>query len=273
MLRLILFPAIILASPALSGCSRGGEAQNGSKELSVPGLNPTKEIYISKSGIRFIRIPAGIVTMGSGDVYGPKRLAKVSSFWISECEITYADIVGLQRGNNSKRLDFPVTGLQVKGVFDVVRKLSKCDGHVYGLPTDAQWERAARGDAAGAEFPWKGNDHQSSANVGSNSLKPVKQYPPNAFGLYDMIGNATELLADGYYRPIASDQIALDPSVHVNDGAYMGRGGSYLIAYAPLSYRTIILDDPELSHEDVGFRLAMADSEDLRRHARKERVH
>ena len=68
------------------------------------------------------------------------------------------------------------------------------------LPTEAEWERAARGGLENKRFPWGDSIDESKANYADNIGKttPVGKYPPNPYGLYDMAGNVWEMALDEY---------------------------------------------------------------------------
>ncbi|MFY7928393.1 MAG: SUMF1/EgtB/PvdO family nonheme iron enzyme [Oligoflexus sp.] len=112
------------------------------------------------------------------------------------------------------------------------RWLSKKTGETYRLPTEAEWEYAARG---GTQTPYiTGYSIDSSQAAVKTRRKPVGQYKPNPFGLYDVIGNVAEWVLDCYYSsynsvsPIGSEARSSSQCRRVNRGGSNSEGIIYL---------------------------------------------
>ncbi|MBI1923226.1 formylglycine-generating enzyme family protein [Candidatus Poribacteria bacterium] len=137
------------------------------------------------------------------------------------------------------------------------------------LPTEAEWEKAARGGLVGKINPWGDSIDSSKANYGGNVGRPtpVGEYMPNGYGLYDMAGNVREWCLDeydeGFYakspkrNPVAGGIISFVNNNFTNVKTFrVRRGGSWydLPRYVRVAHRDS--DNPSDANGSVGFRCA-----------------
>lgn len=159
-------------------------------------------------------IPAGSFEMGANELYEfekPVHSVTIrSSFYIGLREVTFeewdacVDQGGCTHRPNDRNLGRgkrPVTDIHWNDANAYLAWLSTRTGRRYRLPTEAEWEYAARGGTT-TTYPWGATMAKERANcVGCNDptrrqAVAVGQFPANGFGLYDMAGNAAEWVAD-----------------------------------------------------------------------------
>jgi sulfatase modifying factor 1 len=142
--------------------------------------------------------------------------------------------------------------------------LSAVSGHQYHLPSEAQWERAARGGEEGADFPWGAvplgqvleNFVPGYAARWKSGPERVGLYAPNAYGLYNMGDNVHEWCADWYDAGYYARSPERNPQNDSPTGRRASRGGSWRhhIKVTRTAARSSI--PPEFKYADYGFRIA-----------------
>ena len=170
------------------------------------------------------------------------------------------------------RLDHPVVHISHNDA------LAYCAWAGARLPTEAEWEFAARGGLDGKMFPWGDEltprgEHQcniwqgtfpeeNTAEDGYRGTAPVTAYQPNGFGLYNTIGNAWEWCAVWFHNRFHASQAAprVDPRGPPHGTARVMKGGSHL-CHRSYCYRYRVgarsSSPPDSGSGNVGFRIAM----------------
>jgi len=207
--------ALIVIFLSILNCVLFAQAESADESNTHPKQNRT----IADLGIECVYIQAGTFQMGSAesgpDDEKPVHQVKINrDFWMSTCEITQAQWLALMGTDPSKYKGdkLPVEMVSWQDVNEFCRKLTERerktsrlpDGYVYRLPTEAEWEYAARGgnNSKGFMFPGS-NDPEEVAwhHPGSmDQTHPVRTKIPNELGLYDMAGNVWEWCLD-FYAP------------------------------------------------------------------------
>jgi formylglycine-generating enzyme required for sulfatase activity len=241
---------------------------------------------LARLGFELVDVPGGTFMMGDlfGDGYEnekPVHQVTLSAFKMSQHEITneqYCAFLNADPGRNIEGLIYLETsrivrqedryvsteGFEKHPVVGVTWYGAKsfCDWMGGRLPTEAQWEYAARAAGDSIKYPW-GNEEPDSTKANFWILsesriatKPVGSYPPNALGLFDMAGNVWEWCHDWYGN--YSTQPQVDPDGPTSGVSRVVRGGAF--DNNPRSVRCGVRGWylPNGWYVSVGFRVALS---------------
>ncbi|MET0545654.1 MAG: SUMF1/EgtB/PvdO family nonheme iron enzyme [Caulobacterales bacterium] len=237
-------PATVPAPEPVAEETKPTAQLTASENTAPPPPQPGQTITDCPSCPEMMVIPAGTFEMGSPAKEigrfadeGPQREVTVPSIAIGKYEVTFAQWDACLAGGGCKEFSpsdnswgrgrRPVMGISRADAQSYVDWLNLQVGRpVYRLPTEAEWEYAAR---AGAKTAYSFGDKisRAEANFGAQRSDPVGSYAANAFGLYDMHGNVFEWTADCYadsYKGAAADGSAVAAPACKT---FVYRGGSY----------------------------------------------
>jgi len=158
----------------------------------------------------------------------------------------------------------PVTLVTLDDATAYCQWLSKRTGLPVRLPTEAEWERAARGGVDYTKYPWGDEIDPSCANYladpGSKQLRgtqPVGSYSSNGYNLYDVIGNVWEWVSDWYQADIYTERMRHNPIGPQTGMLRVLRGGAWVVSDSQMlrtSYRHKV--PPDTYAYSIGFRIA-----------------
>jgi len=193
-----------------------------------PGPSSSPNSAKSAVNVEFVKVAPGEFMMGcstgdnacDADEKPLHRVQITKAFEIGKYEVTQAQWQAVMGSNPStiKGDDRPVETISREEAQDFLAKLSaRNDGYLYRLPTEAEWEYAAR---AGAPPPVSLDDVAWYAANSDDQTHPVGRKKPNAWGLFDMLGNVREWVSDQYAMNFYSSSPLADPT-----GPQSGQGG------------------------------------------------
>jgi len=220
-----------------------------------------------------VLIPEGWFLMGSNsgqDCERPIHRVRVDAFLLAAKQVTNTEYARFLQASGSHPPPFwqdpnfhhpeqPVAGVSWHEAARYCEWLSSQTRRGYRLPTEAEWERAARGGAEQKNFPWGDEPPQSLPDYATRwqtGPEPVARYAPNGFGIYNPGDNVHEWCSDWYDPDYYSVSPERNPRGPERGQRKASRGGSWrhFVKVARCSTRSSI--PPEFQYADYGFRIA-----------------
>jgi formylglycine-generating enzyme required for sulfatase activity len=209
--------------------------------------------HTNSLGMEFVLIPAGTFMMGADKNFEeafedelPRHLVRITEpFYIGKFEVTQSQWVEVM-GENPSRIkgrNNPVEQISWFDAKEFSKRLNQKEGHSrYRLPTEAEWEYAARAGSTEA-YPFgddvsKLGEYAWYVQNSNDTTHPVGQKLPNAWGLYDILGNVWELVEDWYSAKYYAISPTEDPLNTITAENRLKRGGVYF--FSATSFRVAL---------------------------------
>ena len=223
--------------------------------------------------IDMVRVEAGTFTMGAtAEMEDPEddekpthHVTLTNDYYIGKYEVTQALWKAVMGKNPSyfKGDNLPVENVSWDDCQEFISKLNRITGKTFRLPTEAEWEYAARGGNKSRGYQYSGSNNLSDVAWfrGNSGGKPhaVGTKQPNELGIYDMSGNVDEWCQDWYWYGAYSSSSQVNPT-GANSGSYrVCRGGSWgcIARICRSSYR--YCGTPVSRYTFLGLRLVLSE--------------
>ena len=225
------FETLVQSETPINDASNTGSGEsirvNWSEECSLTQLRILKRII---NNMMFVE--NGTFVMGSKNPIGlestERQVTIEKNYYIGKFEVTELEWNVIMSDSASGNHTLPITGVSWNDCQEFVRKLQMQTGLLFTLPTEVQWEYAAKknGDSnwiyAGSNCPEKVANFKESSKKGS--IEEIGSKEPNGLELYDMSGNVSEWCADGD-----------DNRKHIRGGSYMSSGDEITVSYSDVA--------------------------------------
>ena len=277
--KLIPFVAAFVVLALVIGLIVKLSGGNGGTESATEQITETQNNTVAEknetftvNGVSFtmVFVEGGTFTMGATSDQGddayeheyPTHRVTLSDYYIGETEVTQALWKAVMGRNPSyfKGDNLPVERVSYNDVKEFITKLNQKTGKTFRLPTEAEWEYAARGGKKSKGYKYSGSDNIDDVDWyyenSNGKTHPVKTKQPNELGIYDMSGNVCEWCSDWYGGYSSNAQT--NPQGPSSGSYRVDRGGSWndYARFCRASYRNYdLLSNPGNYR---GFRLALA---------------
>lgn len=258
--RIIFAMMFLLSFAVLAGCA-----------ASLPQQTMKLDAATAPKALEFVFVKGGCYMMGDAlgvgnDDERPVHEVCVSDFYLGKYEVTQSQWSEVMGDNPSSFKDCgpdcPVSTVSWIMAQDYIRKLNAKSGKQYRLPTEAEWEYAAR--SGDRKERWAGTDDEVKLDeyawhVNNSDLKTHKAglKAANGIGLYDMSGNVAEWCLDRYGETYYAVSPKDDPKGPQEGAMQVLRGGSFYDSETLVRVTERITDMPDMLDSGYGFRLLL----------------
>ena len=246
-----------------------GKKKEDSESEEQQNISAAMQVYNS---IKWVQVSAGEFNMGSPEGEGdsdehPQHKVYLDAYYISKYEITFdqydkfCEDTGRSKpsDNGWGRGNRPVINVSWDEAKAFCDWLSKGTGKKIALPTEAQWEKAARGGNKSKGYEYSGSNNVDEVGwYGDNSgheTHPVGQKKPNELGIYDMSGNVYEWCSDWYSSSYYSSSPRNNPEGPSSGSCRVRRGGGWSSSAWTLRCANRHDRDPSFRSDLLGFRI------------------
>ncbi|MBR7013176.1 MAG: formylglycine-generating enzyme family protein [Muribaculaceae bacterium] len=235
----------------------------------LSGSWPGTSFTVGDVTFKMVPVAGGTFTMGFTGVTPdsddssalPAHQVTLSSYGIGETEVTQAlwvAVMGSNPSNYTGDANRPVESVSWNDCQQFITQLNQMTGMTFRLPTEAEWEFAARGGNMSHGFTYAGSnmlDDVAWYNSSESTTQPVGQKEPNELGLYDMSGNVWEWCNDYYDTYSSADQT--NPTGPTSGSERVARGGAFFNAETGQRVWFRNHTSADQTADGLGFRLAL----------------
>ena len=260
--------ALMLAATCVSFTACGGDDDDEKGDDTPKFQNQT--ITVDGVSFKMIAVEGGTFQMGSpesdaeaDDDEKPQHEVTLSNYYIGETEVTQELWETVMGSNPSefKGPKLPVENVSWDDCQTFIGKLNAQTGKTFRLPTEAEWEYAARGGKKSKGYTYSGSNTIGNVawydgNSGETTHE-VGTKQANELGIYDMTGNVWEWCQDWYGETYYEKSPSTDPLGPDSGSSRVNRGGCWWrgVRFCRVAYR--YGDSPGSRDDDLGFRLAL----------------
>jgi formylglycine-generating enzyme required for sulfatase activity len=254
------------------------DAETGATAILVVIVTERQDKEFTVNGVTFkmVTVDGDTFTMGATAEQGndfnanerPVHQVTLSDYSIGQTEVTqelWVAVMGSNPSNFSGDMQRPVDKVSWNDCQEFISKLNQLTGKSFRLPTEAEWEFAARGGRLSLGYKYAGSNTVDDVawykDNGESATHPVGTKAPNELGLYDMSGNVFEWCQDWYGNYSGDEQINPTGPASGTYRSCRGGGWNYSSSYCRVSYRSY--HSMTSRYDRIGLRLALDPEESV----------